>query len=119
MTIDPSVSTGMDGRRGTGNPCGNGPSTDIPVRAARSKTATMMVAAVTAMRMPGTRGHRFSTRISASAPPPIASATMFVLADQIFSTMPSTWRTGPGSDTENPRSLGIWLSTTVSAMPFM
>ena len=39
----------------------------MPDRVARSNTATATVAVVTAIRMPGTRGRRFRTRISASA----------------------------------------------------
>ena len=109
----------MSGRLGAGNPCGKGPSTDIPDRAARSNTATTTVAAVTAIKMPGTRGQRFSTRISASVPAPIASATTFVAPAKTFSTIPHTWRSGPCAETEKPKSFGIWLSSTVSAMPFM
>jgi hypothetical protein len=69
--------------------------------------------------MPGTRGHRFSTRISASAAPPSASAVTLVLPAHTFSPIAHAWRSGPSALTENPRSFGIWLSITVSAMPFM
>ena len=36
-----------------------------------------------------------------------------------FSTIPTACRSGPSAETEKPKSFGIWLSTTVSAMPFM
>ena len=91
----------------------------MPYRAARSKTATATVAAVTAISMPGTRGRRFRTRIRARVLAPTASATRFVLPAATFSTIPDTCRNGPSALTEKPRSFGIWLSTTVSAMPFM
>ena len=91
----------------------------MPARVARSNTATATVAAITAIRMPGTRGRRFSTRISASVLAPIASATRFVLPAITFSTIPHACRIGPSAETEKPKSFGIWLSTTVSAMPFM
>ncbi len=91
----------------------------MPERVARSNTATATVAAVTAIKMPGTRGRRFRTRISASALAPIASATRFVLPAVTFSTIPNACRIGPSAETEKPRSFGIWLSITVSAMPFM
>ena len=77
------------------------------------------MAATTAISMPGTRGQRFRSRISASVPAPIASATTFVLPATTFSTIPDTCRNGPSALTEKPRSFGIWLSITVSAMPFM
>ena len=79
VRIGPRLSRGTSGRRGAGSPCGNGPSTETPARAARSNAATTTVAAATAISMPGIRGHRFSTRISASALPPIARAVTLVL----------------------------------------
>jgi hypothetical protein len=42
-----------------------------------------------------------------------------VLPAAIFSAMACTWRSGPLAVTEKPQSFGIWLSRTVSAMPFM
>ena len=91
----------------------------MPDRVARSKTATATVAAVTAIKMPGTRGRRFRTRIRARVLAPTASATRFVLPAITFSTIPNACRIGPSAETEKPKSFGIWLSTTVSAMPFM
>ena len=73
----------------------------------------------TAIRMPGTRGHRLSNRISASVLPPMASAATFVCPPITPSTMAHACRSGPSALTENPNSLGIWLRITVSAMPFM
>ena len=68
--------------------------------------------------MPGTRGHRLSTRINARQLPPIASTVTLVLPAHTFSTMPALSH-GPSALTEKPKSLGIWLRNTVSAMPFM
>ena len=78
-----------------------------------------MVAAAAAISMPGKRGHRFSTRISTSALPPIASAATLVFPSHTLSMMPSIFRNGPSALTENPKSFGIWLRITVKAMPFM
>jgi hypothetical protein len=61
----------------------------MPDRVARSNTATATVAAVTAIRMPGTRGRRFRTRIRTRVLTPTASATRFVLPAITFSTFPS------------------------------
>jgi len=72
----------------------------------------------TAIRMPGRRGQRLRSRISASVAPPIAKATRLVRPSSSCSTA-STWRSGPSASTLKPSSLGIWLSSTVSAMPFM
>ena len=80
MRIGTRSSTWTRGRRGEGNPCGRGPSTDTPARVARSKAATTTVAATTAIRMPGMRGQRFSSSMRASVLAPIASATTFVFA---------------------------------------
>ena len=113
------LSRGASGMRGAGSPCGNGPRTETPARAARSSTATAMVAAATAISMPGRRGHRFSTRISTRALPPIASTVTLVLPSHTFSMIPSICRSGPSALTEKPKSFGIWLRITVRAMPFM
>jgi hypothetical protein len=91
----------------------------MPKRVARSKIATATVAAATAIRMPGTRGRRFRTRINVSVPAPTANAPRFVRPAIICSTMPHACRIGPSAETLKPRSFGIWLSITVSAMPFM
>jgi len=69
--------------------------------------------------MPGTRGQRFNSSMRASVPVPIASATTFVLPASTLPTIPHTWRSGPFDVTEKPKSFGTWLSSTVSAMPFM
>ena len=55
----------------------------------------------------------------ASVPAPIASATTFVFPAITLSTIPHAWRNGPSAVTEKPKSFGIWLSSTVRAMPFM
>ena len=91
----------------------------MPDRVARSNTATATVAMVTAINMPGTRGRRFRTRIRASVPAPTESATRFVLPSITFPTIPHACLIGPSAETEKPKSFGIWLSTTVRAMPFM
>ena len=62
----------------TGNPRGNGPSTDTPARLDKSSAATSSVAPTTAIRMPGICGRRLRIRISASVPAPIPSVTPFV-----------------------------------------
>jgi hypothetical protein len=124
-TAAPPVSTGTrsskrsSGKVNRGKPCGKVPRTASPERAPRSSAATISVAATTAIRMPGTRGRRLSTRINASAPPPIASATRFVPPANTRTTMAQAWRSGPCASTEKPSSFGIWLNSTVNAMPFM
>ena len=95
------------GNLGVGSPCGNEPSTEIPDRVARSNIATATVAAVTAIRMPGTRGRRFRTRITASVLTPTARATRFVLPAITFSTITSACRIGPSAETEKPKSFAI------------
>ena len=119
MRTGTRLSMSLIGSFGVGNPCGSGPSTEMPNRVARLNSATATVAVVTAIKMPGTRGRRFRIRISARAPAPTASATRFVLPAVTFSTIPNACRIGPSAETEKPKSFGIWLSTTVSAMPFM
>ncbi len=88
-------------------------------RAARSKIATAIVAAATAIRMPGTRGSALqdeSTRACRRRPrTPRGSSRPAITC----STMPHACRIGPSAETLKPRSFGIWLSITVSAMPFM
>ncbi len=104
---------------GKGNPRGRRPSTDTPARAARSKAATMTVATTTAIKIPGTRGWRLRNSMRASVAAPIMSAVTFVLPASTFAMIPHAWRSGPFALTEKPRSFGTWLSSTVSAMPFM
>ena len=60
-----------------------------------------------------------SSRISTSVPPPTVAAVVLVCPASTFLTINTTWRSGPSALAEKPRSLGIWLSSTVSAMPFM
>ena len=75
-------------------------------RLARSKAATTLVAATTAIKMPGTRGQRFSNSMRASVLAPIASAMWFVFPRSTLPKIPHAWRTGPFGVTENPKSLG-------------
>ena len=69
--------------------------------------------------MPGTRGQRFSSRMSASVPAPIASATTFVLPREHPLDDSPCLAQRALRGTEKPKSFGTWLSSTVSAMPFM
>ncbi len=97
----------MIGTLNAGNPWGRGPSTTTPAVVARSDSATTTVATTTAIRRPGTRGQRFSNRMTASVPAPIANAATLVLPASTPSTMAHAWRPGPSALTENPRSFGI------------
>ena len=60
-----------------------------------------------------------SSRITASVPAPMASAVQFVLPSRIASPIAHRLRSGPSLSIEKPNSLGSWLISTVSAMPFM
>ena len=75
------------GNVGVGKPCGSGPSTDTPARAPGRTTRPRWWRRRRRSRVPGTRGQRLSTRISTSAPAPIASATTFVFPASTPSTI--------------------------------
>ena len=80
---------------------------------------TTRVAPITAIRTPGRRLLPFSSRMVASVAAPSRNATQFVLPFHTASAMAHRLRNGPSASTEKPSSLGSWLISTVSAMPFM
>ena len=71
------------------------------------------------MRIPGRRLLPLSRKITASVPPPTASAAQFVAPPRIRSPIRHRLSRGPSLSIEKPNSLGSWLIRTVSAMPFM
>jgi hypothetical protein len=102
-----------------GRPWGSGPSTDTSARAPKSSAPTIAVAPTTAISTPGRRLLFFSSRITANVPAPIANAVQFVFPPRIASAISQRSRKGPCPSIEKPNSLGNWLISTVSAMPFM
>ncbi len=106
--------------RTTASPCGSGPSTFTPALASRSQTPTAIVA----------RHHRDQEARDALAGLEQQDHRQRARADQRTT---SSWPRRPGStrrsgrgraaaqslSIENPNSLGSWLISTVSAMPFM
>ena len=113
-------STWTSGRRGEGSPCGRGPSTDMPARAREvesgdhdgrgdhgdqnARHARPALQQQDQRERAGADRERHDVRASRRAP---------------LRRCPTTWRSGPSRSTENPKSFGSWLSSTVSAMPFM
>jgi hypothetical protein len=91
----------------------------MPARFERSNAQATIVAPATAISSPGTRGQRLSSRIAASATPPIANAIKFVRPSATARPIWITFAIGPLLSIENPSSFGSWLMSTVSAMPFM
>ena len=69
--------------------------------------------------MPGTRLLLLSSRITASVPAPTANAVQFVFPPRIASAIAQRFLSGPSLSIEKPKSLGSWLISTVSAIPFM
>ena len=96
----------INGTAGVGRPCGNGPSTDTPAAPYAPETATTTVAATTATRMPGTRGKRLSSKITASVPPPIANVMTCVLPESAWRPISTICRPGPSAFTEKPSNFG-------------
>ena len=72
-----------------------------------------------AMSMPGTRGQRFSSRISASEAAPMPKAAALSRPSHSARAKASACAGGPSPAMEMPHSLGSWLTMTASAMPFM
>ncbi|MNC55258.1 hypothetical protein D3C75_1047790 [compost metagenome] len=87
--------------------------------ASRLRPPTTRVAATTAMRMPGTRSKRASSRMSASVPMPMAKAIQLACPASRAWLRARMSRSGPLLSMEMPNSLGVWLISTVKAMPFM
>ena len=81
--------------------------------------STMTVVATTAISAPGNRLLRLSSRITASVALPSISAVQFVLPASTACMKPQALFKRPSASTENPKSAGNWLTSTVSAMPFM
>jgi hypothetical protein len=77
------------------------------------------VAPITAIRTPGRRLLRLSSRISARVAPPTSSAMALVLPASSACANSQSLRSGSSPATEKPKSFGNWLISTVSAMPFM
>ena len=102
-----------------GRPSGSEPSTATPALAERSNTLTTRVAPITAINTPGSRLLPLSSRIVASVATPRRNAVQFVRPVHTASPIAQRLRNGPSASTEKPNSLGSWLISTVSAMPFM
>jgi hypothetical protein len=74
----------------------------------------------TATSTPGTLGrHRLQARITARQATPMISAVRLVSPSATPPTKARASGITPSASTEKPKSLGSWLSSTVSAMPFM
>ena len=69
--------------------------------------------------MPGTRLLPLSSRITASVPAPTMNAVQLVFPSSTAVAMAHRSLSGPSLSIEKPNSLGSWLISTVSAMPFM
>ena len=101
-------------RRMPGDPAGTVPTTGTSL--ASPSVLTTRVAPTTAARMAGKRGAtRRKTMISASEPAPIANAV--ALASLRLCTRSRRAGMSFSAGVENPRSLGIWTTITVTAMP--
>ncbi|MCY1431636.1 hypothetical protein D9M71_476100 [compost metagenome] len=124
-TAHPPITTGtmsavvIQGMANPGKPWGSEPRTDTPARVARSRTPTATVAPTTAIRMPGSRGHLLSSRITARVSPPTVKAAQLTFPSISAEAMAPMFLNGPSDSMEKPNSLGNWLINTVSAMPFM
>ncbi|MNT41388.1 hypothetical protein D3C72_1777470 [compost metagenome] len=101
-----------------GSPCGVLPSTFTPFWS-RSNMLTASVATITAIRMPGTRSKRFNNRISTRLPAPTAKLYQLVSPARIALPRLTMSRSGPASSSEMANSFGNWLTSTVSAIPFI
>ena len=111
--------SGTVGMVNGGNPDGSAPTRATP-RSSRSNTATAAIARRTAARMLGKIGHRrWRTRISARQATPTASAAPTVSPSWTASANATASSIRPSASTENPNSLGSWLTRMVSARPFM
>ena len=73
----------------------------------------------TATRMPGTRLLPLSSRITASVPAPTTNVVQLNFAPHTALAMDHRSLKGPSLSIEKPKSLGSWLISTVSAIPFM
>ncbi|MNO87869.1 hypothetical protein D3C76_793020 [compost metagenome] len=69
--------------------------------------------------MPGIRGLRLSSRITASVAAPTEKVVQLVLPSISAVRVAQTLRSGPSASIEKPKSLGNWLINTVRAIPFM
>ena len=113
----PTSSNDVHGIDGFGNPCGNVPTVATPC-AARSNAADTMVAPATATSTAGIFGMtRGSTRSTTSTPSPTASAAAVVSSRWSNHARSSSRK--PSASVENPQSFGNWLTTMVTASPFM
>ena len=102
-----------------GRPWGRGPKTDTSALPAKSSVPTIAVAPTTAISIPGMRFLSLRRKITANVPAPTANAVQFALPPRTASAMAQSFLNGPSPSIEKPNSLGSWLITTVSAIPFM
>ena len=119
ITTWPRSARSIHGSANDGRPCGSGPSTFTPALSSRPSTPTATVAPTTAIRRPGIRFQGLSSRIAASVPAPTANAVQLAWPPRIDWAICTRSRSGPTLSIEKPNSLGSWLISTVSAMPFM
>ncbi len=103
------ISSGLAvGIRNSGSPRGIGPSTEMCATWARSNQPDATVASATAIRMPGHFGRQaLSSRMSASEPAPISSATPLVRPSAMPWNSLTVLSGRSTALTENPNSLGI------------
>jgi hypothetical protein len=119
-TRAPRSWAGTLGSWNDGSPLGSGPTTETPYRSARPNTPTATVAPTTATSTPGTLGrHRLHPRITARQATPMTSAARLVSPSATPRSKARVSGITPSASTEKPKSLGSWLSSTVSAIPFM
>ena len=124
MATAPRKSSGTSdhGTVGTvkgGKPWGSTPMVFTP-SPWRSRTLTARAVTTTTTSTAGSRGSsRWSRTIPISEPMPSAAAVAFASpsASPVRKALVSSMR--PSASTENPRSLGSWPTTMVSASPFM
>jgi len=102
-----------------GRPWGSRPTTETPARLPRSSTVTIRVASITAASTTGTRRQRLRTMITSSVPTPSARLTQLARPPSTPSPISRSLCSRPVAPMENPKSLGSWLTSTVSAMPFI
>ena len=99
---------------------GSGPTTERSYRCARPNTPTATVAPTTATSTPGILGrHRLNARITTRQATPMISAAVFVSPSTTPRTKARASGITPSASMEKPKSFGSWLSSTVSAIPFM
>ena len=118
-TNSPRSSSGTVGTVNGGTPSGIGPTTATP-RSWRSNRFTDAIASTTATSTPGTRGSAcWKPSIRTRLPRPTARAAGTVAPSARACANPTAPSVRFSASTEKPKSLGSWLTTMVSARPFM